>query len=140
MSEVEITSNTYRIGRLNAFAQFHIARRIAPLLQSLGTAVMDLPRGGAGDDDTMKSLGPIAEALAKMSDEDCNYVLHACLSVCQRKQQGGQWARVQAPNGAGLMFEDIGLAELMQIALATIQENLSNFFPAAPASVSNTGA
>lgn len=143
MSEIQIGDHVYRLGKLNAFAQFHIARRLAPVLGSLGAAAVSLPSAmdgavAVGESDTLSVLGPIADAVSKMSDVDVDYVLNTCLSVCAR-QQGAQWARVQAPGG-GLMFQDIDLSALMQLAFAVIRENLGNFFPAAPVLASKSGA
>jgi hypothetical protein len=125
MSEpVEIGGQMYRIGRMDAKKKFHVARRLAPLLSAWSSA-----KPGA---DMMQSLGPIADALSRMSEEDTDYVLDACLAVCQREQPNGQWAPVCTTSGR-MMFQDIDMPEMVQLAVNAVRENLAAFFPGAPA-------
>lgn len=133
MSEIKIGDHLYRIGRLDARKQFHVARRLAPVLAGLSGGA---EKSGGG---LMKQLMPIADALSKMADEDVDYVLDTCLSVCQRAQQGGQYAPVTAHNG-GLMFQDIDMAQMIQLTVAVIQGNMAGFFGAAPADLPVAGA
>lgn len=119
----------YKTGRLNAFQQFHVTRRLAPIL---GTLVQALGAQAAEEvskkDMMLLMFTPVADALSSMSDEDTNYILNTCLRVCQRQQPGG-WADVLSPQGA-LMFQDIDMACMLQLTVAVIQENLGNFFRA----------
>ncbi|SAL25717.1 phage tail assembly chaperone [Caballeronia telluris] len=133
MSElVEISGQQYRIGRLDAKRQFHVARRLAPLLAGLGGALKGEAKGFA------EMVSPIAEALAKMSDEDTDYVLDTCLLVVQR-QSGQGWQSVMVKNG-GLLFQDIDLPAMLQLTVAVIQQNLGSFFPAGPSPASTAAA
>lgn len=123
---VEVGGFQYRIGRIDARKQFHVARRLAPLLAGLGDA------SSLKGDGFAKFLGPIAEALSHMSDDDVDYVLDACLSVCHRLQGNGQGAPVITRSG--LMFQDIDMGQMIQLSVKVIQSNLGGFFPgAAPA-------
>lgn len=131
--ELEINEKTYKIGKLTAMQQFHIARRLAPALWALGAAANGAESiTSLNDSSIFGALGPVAEAISKMSDEDVNYVIQSCLGVVSRQEPKG-WARVQASNGH-LMFEDIDMATMMQITFAVIKENLGNFFPDQPGS------
>jgi hypothetical protein len=56
-----------------------------------------------------------------MSDEDVDYVLKKCLTVCQ-KHNGSNWAPLMR-NG-NLMFDDLDLATLMQLSMEVVQDNL----------------
>lgn len=123
--ETQINGNTYRIGKLDARTQFHVARRLAPLLAGIGKT-LNQPKN---KDDLFSTFGPLADALSRMSDEDTDYVLDKCLSVTQRAQ-GNQFAPVMASNGR-MMFDDIDLPAMMQLAVAVIRENIGGFFPAA---------
>jgi hypothetical protein len=123
---VEVGGQTYRIGRIDARKQFHVARRLAPLLAGLGEASFK------DDGDGMaKFLGPLTEALSHMSDEDVDYVLDVCLSVCQRVQANGQGAPIMSRGG--MMFNDIDMGQMVQLTVKVIQENMSGFFPGAAA-------
>lgn len=124
---VEVGGQQYIVGRIDARKQFHVARRLAPLLAGLGTSAF---KSGATTDGFAKFLGPIADALSKMSDEDVDYVLDICLSACQRLQPNGQGAPVMA-RGGGMMFNDIDMPQMVQLSVKVIQENMSGFFPAA---------
>ncbi len=124
--EIEISGNSYSIGKMSAMQQFHIARRLAPAIWALSSvAGKDRPE----DDSTaINALQPVAEMLSKMSDEDSEYIVKSCLAVVQRKQQNG-WAKVQSSNG-GLMFDDINMQTMLQITFAVVKDNLGNFFNA----------
>lgn len=128
----EIGGQQYRIGRLDAKKQFHVARRLAPLLAGLGGALQ------AESKEFVQLVAPIADALSKMSDEDTDYVIDTCLAVVQRRQNN-QWASVVVRNG-GLMFQDIDMAQMLQLTVAVIQGNLGNFFPAGSSPTSQATA
>lgn len=122
MSDIEVNGNVYRIGRMDARKQFHVSRRLAPLLAGIGGAISGKKA------DVTATFQPIAEALAQMSDEDTDYILDNCLAVVSR-QQGNQFAPVMA-RGGNMMFEDIDLPTMMQLTISVIRENLGGFFPA----------
>jgi len=126
----EVGGQTYRVGRMDAKKKFHVARRLAPLLPAMSA----LHSGG----DMMKSLAPVAESLSRMSEEDTDYVIDACLSVCQRLQPAGGWAPITAAGGR-LMFQDIDMPEMIQLTVQAIRDNIGNFLPgAAPQSPATT--
>lgn len=120
---VEVGGQKYRIGRIDARKQFHVARRLAPLLAGI---VPDKSAVGFA-----AFLGPLSHTLSGMSDEDVDYVLDICLGVCQRIQANGHPAPVMVRGG--LMFEDIDMGQMIQLAVKVIQESLSGFFPAGAA-------
>jgi hypothetical protein len=130
----EIKGHTYAIGKLNVFEQFHVARRLGPMLSEIVAAFMSAPNLFAGGGEDAKALeflelatGPLANSLAKMSNADADYITHACLSVCQRKQAHG-YAKVFVPGG-GIMFQDIQLDTFLGLVFFVLQENLAGFFP-----------
>ena len=112
MSDIEVNGKEYRLAKLNAMTQFHVSRRIMPIIASM-----------AGDGDVMsKILG----AVGHLSDEDSEYVIGKCLTGCLRKRDDGGYAKIYQ-NG-NFLFEDIGLAEIIRLTMATIEENLTDFF------------
>lgn len=127
MDDIEIDGQFYRVGTLSAFEQFHVSRRLAPLLSALGMAELE-SMTKPGVNIAMLALGPMSEALAAMSNADADYVMHTCLKVCSRKQGDG-YARVM-PTVGRLQFEDINMAQMMQLIVATLKQNLADFFPA----------
>lgn len=126
MADFQINGQTYRTSRLPVFTQFHIARRLAPVMAALAKAAADT--GGALTPDAV--LEPMAEALASMKDADVDYVLNACLSVTSRLNNSTAYSPVKVGNA--IMFDDIGLPEMMQIAMQVVQDNLGNFLTAPP--------
>jgi hypothetical protein len=148
---VKLEGTDYLIGTLDVITQFQVARRLGPVLAILGESVREgitktrtlfKPEAGESLADQVLNieLVPIAQALAKMSDEETNYILGACLDVCRRKVEPQGWAPVvvvgSGLNGAKprLMFPDIQLTTLMGLVIHTIEENLMGFFTTAPPS------
>lgn len=126
MSEFEINGQTYRASKMDAFKQFHIARRLAPLHAGLSKAS---EAGATGLDGLVPA---IAEAVAGMPDADCDYILQGCLAVVQRQQET-RWVPIMAAGAKTLMFDDIDMGAMLQIAGQVITENLGGFFGASPA-------
>ena len=131
--EAEIKGAKYRTGRLTPYTQAAITRRLLPCLVGLGAAVKDL-KLKPGDIEQMDDLativnafGPIASAIAKMTDDEFNFVLNACLDAATR-QDGEKWARIRA-QGGGFMYDDIDLPVMVQLTYKTLAENLGNFLP-----------
>jgi hypothetical protein len=118
MSESVIGGYTYRIGKLSARDQFHVIRKLAPLMGSLGNA------SKTGTD--AEALVPIATALGEMSDDAADSILFELLKVASRKLENGiGWAPVST--GKQLMYADLPLADMLQIAWAVFQENFAGF-------------
>lgn len=127
MAEFTISARNYRTGKMDAFTQFHVSRRLAPLFSELKEA------SSKGNTDLGNGIEAMAKAVSAMSDADSEYILNACLNVTQR-QVGEAWTPVRV--SGRLMYDDIDLAVLMQIAGRTLFENLSPFFSGLPNQVS----
>ncbi|MDD3310951.1 phage tail assembly chaperone [Pseudodesulfovibrio sp.] len=121
--DLTINGNAYRAGRMDARRQFHVVRRLAPIISGL-TDLKSLMG------DPMAALGPLADAIAEMKDADADYILDACLAVVERKQPAGGWAKVMV-NG-GLMFQDLDMAAMLRLTWAVLQEDMQGFFDALP--------
>ena len=160
MAEFTVAGIPYRTPhKLNARQQFHIARRLGPVITQVGQQlpliqaaiagqvaqvesansdgeagdVMNAARRLAQQIAMFEELGrPILEALAKLTDADCNYVFDLCLSAVQRlaggNGAGGTWTDIWNVRAGRLMFEDIELGEMMQITMEVLRENLLSFF------------
>jgi len=140
MAETEIDGVRYMINKMNVFDQAHVARKVAPIWFSMGrgfAAAVAQQTGGLtnGADETdgevspgtmFEVMTPLSEILAKMSDEDVDYVLKKCLSVCTR-WNGQSWVRMM--QGNTLMFQDIDLGTLIQLTMTVVQDNLAPFLP-----------
>ena len=129
MLEIEIQGQTYRAGKLSAFAQFHVSRKIAPILPTLAPIFIKLSEGGHITDDLSglaEVMTPFAEGIAAMTNEASEYVISTCLSVIQRKNAGG-WSPVWNTQNSVLMFDDIDLGVMMKLVVRVVQESLGPF-------------
>lgn len=136
MTKIEVNGHWYAIGKMGALTQFHVSRRIAPILAQLGISIHTLQTGMDKDlTDFVPVLGPVTEMLSKMSDDDANYILFTCLGVVTR-QQGEKFASVSA--GTNLMFDDIDMPTMLRLVVEVVRDNLGGFmsglFDATPSS------
>lgn len=125
MKTIEIGSVEYQIGQLDAMKQFHVSRRIAPIQVAMGVSISELLGSGKNDDEAM--LGATSEVMkliAKMSDEETEYVLATCLEVVKRKEGEG-WAKVYVSKR---FMYPIPMQDMVRLAIEVMKENLSGFF------------
>jgi len=74
---------------------------------------------------------PLANAIAKLSDADADYCLFGLLAVVSRKQpQGTGWGPVST--GDTLMYADLDMVGMLQLAWKALEFNMSGFFAALP--------
>jgi len=128
MTEFTINGHTYKIGKLNALTQFHVARRIAPVVSGLGIFIE------VAKADPLAAIGPVAEAIGKMTDADSEYVIYTCLGAVQRKQPGVNLGWGPVTSSGGLMYDDIDLPVMLQLVFHVLQVNLAGFLNALPGS------
>lgn len=139
MEKIKIGGQDYVIGQLNALDQLHLTRKLAPLVPEIAPvmsklmgsdmakliAASDKGQDLAEDDmqgfaEVIQAAKPLTEALAKLSEEDTNYILFKCLSVCSR--DGAALCRNNV-----LMFDDITLYQMVALAVAVVRLNLGDF-------------
>jgi len=148
--DVTIGAHTYTVQKLDVMRQFHVARRLAPAVWALSRSAGDvlreaLPEGtpfslqsitaglrsledGALMGAVIKAAGPLVDVFAHMSNEDSEFIINECLSVCTRDTGSGH--QVAYVPGSGIMFHDMQLPDILKLVLAAIQFNLANFTPA----------
>lgn len=136
MEIIPIGGHDYSIGRLNALDQLHVSRKIAPIVPNIMPILTEVAKGDlekviesieadenaelAGLEPLAKALEPFMEAIAKMPEDDVNYVIHKCLSVVKRN--GSVVCR-----GESIMFDDLDMNHLLPLTVAVIRTNLGNF-------------
>lgn len=136
--EFTINNTVYRAGRLDAFKQAHIVRRLVPCLGGLASLAdneVKLTYDADGkvtgvDGDISEILRPLTNAITSLQDGDVEYIFNACLEVTERKQAGGKWAPLRA--GGVTMFDGLSLPVLLQIAYYAFRENLTDFLEGLP--------
>jgi len=124
MSEIEIKGIQYRLGTLDAMKQFHVFRRIAPLLKVFGQPTIEESDAGKRFEAIAQ---PLAEAIADMPDETSEYIINTCLAVVQRGIANGGWAPVISRQKQ-LMYNDIDMTTMLRLTMEVIQENMAGFF------------
>ena len=128
----------FKLGKIDAFRQFHIVRRIGPLLAELVDSLRTI---GKVDADKMseqeklehfsKLAAPVMQGLAKLSDADADYVLLRLLSSVEVHQEKfNSWAKVATDQA--IAMQDLDLPILLQVAGRALMYNLSGFFALLP--------
>lgn len=122
--EIEINGHEYRATKLSVFDQLKVTRKLLPVLSGLTGELQKLQQGEM----PMAAVLPVmANAIAQMSDEDCNAILHPCLAVVSRKNTKA-WTPIFRQGE--LMFDDIDLKTMLEIVAQVIGDSLGNFFHA----------
>jgi hypothetical protein len=133
---VTIKGVDYAIGTLDAMKQFHVARRLAPLLAGMVGTFGPAPEEKPADAPETQipkepmDLAPLAAALAEMDDKTSEYIILTCLAVVKKKD-GGAWCAMVSRGR--LMYDNLDLATMIELTVEVVKENLTNFFPGAPA-------
>jgi hypothetical protein len=105
-------------------------RRLAPLLAQMGVSLQTIQSGISADlTDFLPALGPITNALAKISDDDANYIIFTCLEVVSR-QSGEKWSRITS--GMNLMYDDIDMPTMLRLVVEVLKVNLGSFMQGLP--------
>jgi len=126
--EFELAGKKYKVGKIDARLQFHIVRRLAPVLSELAPA---LRAKKDGDGDGIQALVPLAGAIAKLSDEDADYCIFGLLKAVYRDQGQGLGSG-PVSTGTSLMYDDITMPIMLQLAWKSLSFNMSGFFDALP--------
>jgi len=126
--EFTIDGINYKAGKLNAFQQFHVSRKIAPIIPTLIPVFIVISKKGDLKDLSAMAelLQPFADGLSNLSDESAEYVLGTCLSVVKR-QDGEHWSAVWNQNLRRCMYDDIDLGIMIKICIKIIQDSLGGF-------------
>lgn len=123
---VEIKGATYQIGRMPPITQFHISRRLGPMLAVLGISLSQLENGAKKTVlDFAPMLGPVMDIMSKMSNEDSEFIIFTCLAVVKRDQGEGRFAPIT--KGTAMMFDDIDMPAMLRLVVEVLRTNLGGF-------------
>jgi hypothetical protein len=134
MVEFEIDGRQFRFDKLPAMQQFHVSRKIAPLIPPLlpifGQIRKDTEKGIAVKDDFDKLaplLQPFADGLGNLTDESSEYVFNACLGVVRYKH-GENWIPLWSTTSKVVMVSELNDASLLlRLVIRVIQDSLAPF-------------
>jgi hypothetical protein len=146
MADFEVGGHLYSSQKMDARTQLHVSRRIAPLFAEFAAVMTsDNPQTPDPQMPALSTMGgqdlkQLAEALAKMSDSDVDYVINACLRLVRRANRTisgevSSWSGVWNEAAQRLQFEDITLPQMMEVVQTIIMEELGGFFDVAPSSL-----
>ncbi len=128
--EFSVGNKSFKLRKVDAFKQFHIVRRLAPVLKDLIPIATKMKKGD-DESESVKALAPILDGISKLSDKDADFVLINLLCAVEMKQESGAWARVATPE-SGMMFDNLDLPLMLNIAGRAFMYNIEGFFSALP--------
>lgn len=137
--DFQIDGKEFKLSKIDAFKQFHIVRKLGPILGDIIPVAQKLkslsPKADSTSSDQMvQEIGvlvkPIMDGLSKLTEEDANKVLLGLLASVEIKQSQGNWARIAREDS--LMIENLDLKVMLQAAGRAFMYNLSGFFAIAP--------
>ena len=139
MEDFELGGNKFKLGKINAMIQFHIVRRIGPLLAESMSVMGQIAKKKVdhmSEEEKLQEFSKIAEpimvGLSKLSDQDSEYVLYRLLaSVEMHQPKFNMWSTVARPE-AGILFQDLEMPVLLQLAGRALMFNLKGFFSLLP--------
>lgn len=133
MVEFEIDGRQFRFDKMPAMQQFHVSRKIAPLMPPLFPIFAQVAKEmeGKGLSTDLNKLGPLlapfTEALAQMSDESAEYVFNACLGAIRYKH-GDNWIPLWNTSGRVVMVAELNDPSLLlRLTARVIQDSLAPF-------------
>lgn len=129
-----IGERQFKLSKINAMKQYHIVRRIAPILGDMLPAMKDIAKAHDSKDMTeeqklekaVQFAGPIMTGISKLSDKDSEVVLYGLLAAVEIKQAEGNWAKIVV--GDQLMFDNLDLPTMLQAAGRSFMFNMAGFF------------
>lgn len=136
--DFQVGSRDFKLSKIDAFKQFHIVRRLGPILGDIIPVAQKLKGllkdDSQSEDDKFEVIAqlakPIMEGLSKLSDQDANTVLLGLLSAVEvRQMPAGNWARIARDNN--MMIQDLELPVMLQVAGRAFAYNLAGFFATA---------
>lgn len=143
---IQINGITYDALKMPPRQQFHVMRRLAPLMSAAAGAVMGFLDESKAKEEVFKeiasSIGPLADVISSLPDEQLDYVLDNCLLNVKRLD-GDKWfpIYVAQPRGALRMYQDIDAGAEMRLVAEVVKVNLAGFFgPLSDGSASSLSA
>lgn len=130
MSEVEIDGEVYQCNRMPTRVQFHVGRRILPVIAALLAAQATVVDGDGNL--ALEQISP-ADAIASLmanvgslSDADLDYVIDHALNAV-RWRSGGSYVPLRASNGGLMNMKADDLATQMRLLWEVLVTSMGNF-------------
>lgn len=136
--DFEIGDKKFKLNKIDVFKQFHIARRLSPIMGEIISVAPKIKQlmsskkeEEMSESEKLEAIAqlakPIMDGFSKLSDADANLVLLGlCSAVEIHQSESNSWARIAREDT--LMFNQIELPVLLQIAARSFMYNGSSFF------------
>lgn len=135
--DFQLGGSNYKLSKVDVWKQLYIAKRLGPIIGEVISTVKELKgfmAEGTSKSDNLEAiaqiLAPLLDGFSKLTDKDLEYVMVGLLNAVEVQQEGGSWARMAG--NSGLMFDNIELATMLQLAGRALVFNLGNFSRALP--------
>lgn len=129
---MEINGKNYQFAKLSARKQFHIMRRLTPVISDFAPVLKLLNTSKDADqtDLGLEVIEHIGKALGALNDADADFVLDGLLdSVSRDNGQGLGFTPIRV-NGVGMYSADIDMPTELILAFHAIKANFADFIPA----------
>lgn len=133
-TDFTVGDRAYRAERLSAMDQFHLSRKLAPLLPPLAPLFIKAIDEGAPGGLTQNLLAfielaePFAEALSELKDETAEQLMNMTLASVKIETVPGTWTPLWLPGAKmATVIELNDLGKLLPIVLKVIDINLRPF-------------
>lgn len=130
--DFEIGGRKFKLNKLDAFKQFHVMRKLAPILSDLLPIAQKLTKQGASDEAYMESLTPIMNGVAKLDDSVAEFILMSLCHAVEIQSQNPPFNYARVSQNGMLMFQDLNLLMLFQIAIKAFMFNMTDFLALTP--------
>lgn len=127
-----VGEHSYRCSRINAVDQFHMMRRLAPIMSSVtNLSPSEVMSGDAGREELLDTISSedFLKAIAGIENKDYDFIFSKCLGSVSRQVVEGSYSPILSQNG-GFMYEDLkyDLHALGLIIFNVLKFNFSDFF------------
>jgi hypothetical protein len=120
---MEINGKEFQIGRLSPMNNFHVLRRLQPVVDALQSFASREPE----DVSPNEEHSAIMNAFGKMSEEDVNYIFNRCLSVVRMKAGlNDTYSNIWA-NGQLMFQKEVTPLMMMRLVMEVVQHNAGDF-------------
>ncbi|MBR8380711.1 hypothetical protein KDW20_33570 [Burkholderia cenocepacia] len=156
-TEIELSGKRYQIGRLSAMQQFHVSRRIAPIIPSMIPVMMkfytEIERSrNATANAALAALVADAGASGTVEQRDVLGLVDSIAPVLQpfadalaglkdedaeyvfgtclsvvERQHQNGWAKVWSASHKTSMFDDMDMGSMLPLVVRVVVENLGPF-------------
>lgn len=125
MTDITLSGHAYRISRLGALTQFHLARKFAFVLFGL-SSITD-PKDATDQAEAFSRA--ICAMAGNLSDAEVNDSINLAFSAVSRQETNGAWAPVVTRDGKTLTYQDITMTDMLKLVWYVIKEHdLQSFF------------